>query len=189
VTNDPDVFDLSQDREARTAQNEVSKKPLVMRFHSNHEPIALSPELPLSALAPLRRIDSTIAIMLRSVVDAARDTDAEARWNATELVIDLIAANPTLPIDVIDVIRDIATNLLGEAGYEALMAASPSVQDCASLAKRIFAYYGVGLGESSPSSDSSEGGSETSSSTSSGTAEGSTPAVSSSTPESPASSA
>jgi len=189
VTDSPEVYDLSARREARAARSEMKRKPLVLRFSPDFPDVVLATEFPLDILAPLRRIDTDLALMVRQAVTAARGTDADARWNATELVIDLLAANPALPVTTIEVIVEIAKNLLGEEGFKSLLAARPTGPDCADIAKRVFAHYGVGLGESSSSSDSSTNDSGTSKPTSLTTTTDSTPVVSSSTPESPGSSA
>ena len=91
-------------------------------------------------------------------------------------------------MNALDTFRQVAANLLTEDGLAALLANRPSGQDVAFLIKGVFRFYGVTLGEASPSSDSSTGDSGGTSSGTSSTTSDSTPATSGPTPEIPASS-
>jgi hypothetical protein len=180
------VIDLDHERKQRAAEREGKRQPLPIRLGG--QVIAELPvELPVDVLAPLRNLDDSLTLILRTSMQMVKaDADAQAKWDGTELIVDLLAANPTLPTDVLDVIRKVAENLLSPEGVAAFLAFRPSPEDMTALAKGVFRFYGVTLGESLPSSDSSTDSGRTSSGTSSGTSE-STPEVSGTTPESPVS--
>jgi hypothetical protein len=158
-------LDLDQMRESRAAQREGQKASLPIRI-GGQVIATLEPELPLSVITPLREIDDTIALVIRQAMTLATNKEAGAKWEASSLVIDMLAATPDLPVKVVEVIDKISRNLLGDSGVEQFMAARPSLPDIAALAKGILAYYGVSLGEASPSSDSSTDGGGTSPTTS-----------------------
>lgn len=165
-------LDLDAERKRRAAQREGQKadQPIIV----GGQTIAILPvELPIDVLAPIRDMDEDITLLLRSVVKAAQTESGRA--DAQALFLDLLAANPTLPQNLLDTIQKIARNLLTDAGYQALVAAHPTREDLAYLAGGIMKFYGLTLGESSPSSDSDTGGGTTSSTTSPTTSEGSTP--------------
>lgn len=171
-------FDLDAERQSRTAQREGAKQPFPIRIGG--KVIAVLPvELPLSVITPLRMIDDTIALVLRQAMTLATNKEAGAKWEASELVIDMLSTSPDLPIKVIEVADQISRNLMTTEGLDAFMAAAPSLQDIAALAKAVFRFYGVSLGEPSPSSESStdDGGTSptTSSTTSDSTPEASGP--------------
>lgn len=169
MSDTPIGLDLDAQREDRAAAREGSNEawPIII---GGNVVATLPVELPIDVFAPLRSIDSDIALLLRTAMDQARreqsDSAAASRWDATGLVIDLLASNPDLPTTVVDVVTKVASNLLGEEGLAAFMATRPSGQDVAALVQGVFVYYGVSLGESSPSSDSQETGGETSNQTS-----------------------
>jgi hypothetical protein len=140
--------------EARAAQQEGAGTTLPVVIGG--ETIAHLPaEWPLELLAPLRRIDESIALLIRQALQLVQSNDPNNQMAATQLVVDLLASNPNLPTELLDVVADLGKNLLGPGGYEKFLAAHPSKEDVAVLAKGIFEFYGVGLGESLPSSDSS----------------------------------
>jgi hypothetical protein len=182
------VIDLDAERQRRAAEREGKREPLPIRLGG--EVIALLPvELPIDVIAPLRDLDESITLLLRSAMKMQRAENPADRLDATELIIDLLAATPSLPLDVLDVIKRSAIALLSHEGYERLMAQALTTPDLAFLAKSVFAFYGVTLGESSPSSDSSTGdGGETSNTTSKPTSADSTPEASGPTPAIPGSS-
>lgn len=181
-----DVIDLDKARKQRAAEREGKQQSLPIRV-GGQVVAELPVELPVDVLAPLKDLDESITLVLRTSMKMyGADADARARWDGTELIVDLLAANPTLPVDVLNVLRKVAVNLLSESGYDALMASRPSPEDLSYLAKGVFRFYGVTLGEVSPSSDSSTDSGRTSSTTSSVTSE-STPEVSGTPQESPAS--
>jgi hypothetical protein len=159
-------LDLDQERQVRAAQREGSKKPWPIRI-GGRVICVLPVELPFEVITPLRAIDDTIALVLRQAMTLATNKDAGAKWEASELVVDMLASSPDLPVKVVEVIQQISTNLLTQEGVDLFMAAKPSTNDIAALAKGVFRYYGVSLGEASPSSDSSTDGGGTSPTTSS----------------------
>jgi hypothetical protein len=167
MTDELDVLDLDAARKSRAAQREAKDQPQPIVFGG--EVVAYLPvELPLNVIAPLREIDDTIAIVIRQALALAKNTDdARARWEASELVVDMLAATPDLPIKLVDVVTKIAVNLLTQEGLDAFMAVRPSIQDIAAFVKGVFRHYGVSLGEALPSSDSPTGDGGTSLSTSS----------------------
>jgi hypothetical protein len=174
-------LDLDALRDARTAQREGQKKPLPIRM-GGQVICTLPVELPLSVITPLREIDDTIALVIRQAMTLATNKEAGAKWEASSLVIDMLAATPDLPVKVVEVVESISRSLLTDSGVEQFMAAKPSLPDIAALAKGILAYYGVSLGEASPSSDSSTDGGGTSPTTSN-TNSDSTPEASGQTQE------
>jgi hypothetical protein len=181
MSTDLDFLDLDADRQSRAAAREGRGQGLPVRVGG--ETIAVLPaELPLDVLSPLREIDEDLALMLRSVMQATQGTGQTAT-EATNLVIDLLVANPHLPTKVLDTAVQISKNLLTDAGYERFMAARPSREDIAFVAKGVFRFYGLSLGEASASSDSSGDGGGTSKPTSPTTTPDSTPEGSTSTPD------
>lgn len=169
------AIDLDAERGRRAAEREATGATAPIRIGG--ETIAVLPaELPLDVLTPLRRLDSEITLILRSVMTLMNQSaEARERWDATSLLVDVLAANPALPTTVLDVIEDMATRLLGEQGLNSLIAARLTREDVSFLAKNVFKFYGVTLGESGPASLSSteeeESGGETSKPTSSTTTE------------------
>lgn len=185
-TNDLDVIDLDAERERRTAQNEGQRKAKPIRMGGVD--IAVLPvELPIEVIAPLQDLDESITILLRQAMQVQKASTSVEKWDGTELIIDLLAATPSLPLDVVNVIKRSAIVLLTQEGYERLVAQRLSVPDVVYLAKSVFRYYGVTLGEASTPSDLSVGDGATSSTTSSTTSD-STPVPSGGAPTSPASS-
>lgn len=146
-------IDLDNDRQRRAAAREVSEGPPI-RFGG--EVIATLPtELPLPVLAPLRKLDEEITLLLRQVMTVMNGSaEARERWDATSLVVDILAANPTLPTTVVDVIAEMGALLLTQDGWDALMAQGLTREDFTFLAGRIMGFYGFTLGELSPPSPS-----------------------------------
>ena len=177
--NYPEVLDLDAERKTRAAEREGKQRPLPIRFGG--EEIAVLPvELPIDVLAPLRNLDGDLTLILRQAMQSRNSGDTGP---TTDLVVDVLASNPALPVTALNTLSQVAKNLLTEEGFERLVAQRPSGQDYAALAKGVFRFYGLSLGEASPSSDSStdEPG-ETSPGTSSTTST-STPEGSGTTPE------
>ncbi len=179
--NDSAGYDFDKERSARAAEHEGAGIEFPIRL-GGKVICVLPPELPLAVFAPVRTLDQDITMMLRSVVTAAKSKDAAAREQSTDMVIDLLAANPALPVSALNVVGEVAKNLCGEEGYAALLDARLSKEDVVGLAKAVMAFYGVTLGEASAPSGSPEGSGPTSSGTSSVTS-GSTPEVSGPAPE------
>lgn len=171
-----EVLDLDADRQRRAAEREGRGDTLPIKV-GGQVVATLPPELPIDVLTPLRDIDEDIALLLSTVMRTATAegrTQQQALWETTGIVVDMLVSNPRLPVTVLDVIQKIAARLLTEEGFAALMAARPSREDLGFLAKHIFLFYGVSLGEASRPPDSSPNGGPTSSTTSSSTS-GSTP--------------
>jgi hypothetical protein len=184
------TIDLDAERQRRAAEREVSgdTMPIIL---GGTTVASLPSELPITALAPLRRLDEEITLLVRAAIDMWREEgNPQARWDATSLIIDILASNPKLPTTAIEVVEEMGRRLLTSEGFDALMAVGLTREDLGFLVGRILTFYGVSLGESSPPSDSSTvGGGETSSTTSEALA--STPETSSEpqpapvTPEAP----
>lgn len=185
--SDLEALDLDLARQQRAAEREGKKRDLPLRVGG--QTIAVLPvELPVDVLAPLRTLDGDLTLLLREAVQSAKNGGDTVNWDITELVIDLLANNPRLPMNFLDTIRDVAKNLLTEEGLNALIEQRPSGQDVAFLIKGVFRFYGLTLGEASPSSDSSTDASGGTSSGTSSTTSTSTPEGSGQTPQIPASS-
>lgn len=184
-------IDLDAERETRAAEREVKADTFPIRFGG--EVVAHIPtELPLDVLAPLRTLDASITILLRSIVTAMRQTEAaQQRMDAAELIVDVLAATPSLPTDIVEVVTEMGRRLMGTEGLDAFLSKRPSVRDVVTLVTRLAPFYGLTLGESRPSSPSSteEDGSdgETSKPTSLGTTPASTPEDSGLVPVAPVS--
>lgn len=179
VVDDFSVIDLDAERKNRAAKREGKNQPLPIRIGG--DTIATLPvELPIDYLEPLRGLDQDLTIVLRSIVQSVRASDQSERLDEMDMIIDVLAANPALPVTVLDTITEVAKNVLTVEGFGLLMSQHPSAQDLAALAKGVFRFYGVSLGESLAPSGSSTGSGETSKTTSS--IEGSTSETSTPTP-------
>lgn len=168
--NTIDVIDLDAERNARAAAREGRGEALPIRF-GGAVVATLPVELPIDVFAPVRTLDESLTMVLRSAMQAFKAETQERRVDQTEMVIDLLAANPDMPVAVLDAIKQIAVNLLAQSGYDALMAARPTGQDIAALLKGVFRFYGVSLGEALPPSGSSTNDGETSNTTSGSTSD------------------
>lgn len=176
-------LDLDAARKQRAAEREGKKRDLPIRL-GGQDIATLPVELPVDVLAPLRNLDGDLTLLLReAMATTKRGDDATARWDATELVVDILASNPRLPVTALDTFGQVAKNLLGEDGFAALMEQRPTGQDVAFLVKGVFRFYGLTLGEASPSSDSSTDDSGRTSSGTSSTTSDSTSVDSGTTPE------
>lgn len=164
--NQPDDdlgFDLNLDS-LRSARREAAPRTPGLRISG--ERIPLPPELPLDVLEPLTRIDMDISVLIRQVLDARRAGGEQANETMLGAIIDMIVVNPQLPQDLIEAVKEMGRRLLGPAGYELLVGFRPTIADIGVIARYVMTQYGVGLGEASPSSDSSEGTGTTSKPTS-----------------------
>ena len=196
MTATPDLdfnigIDLDAERDRRSQENEARARTVPIKFGG--EVVAHVPtELPLDVLAPLRRLDEEVSLLLRTVTTAMSSPEARDRWDATSLVIDILAANPKLPTTLIDVLEDMTSRLLTEDGRKALMAHRPTMPDLVFLGRGLLGLYGLNLGESQPSSDSrteeAKDAGTTSTPTLPTTTQDSTSEASGDAPESPASS-
>lgn len=182
------LIDLDAERAKRAAEREG--KGIDGGIRLGGQIIATLPvELPVDVLAPLQTIDTSITLILRSAMSAYKaqgEGDAAAAWDSTQLIVDLLALTPTLPTDMIAVLHQCGENLFGTEGYTALRNAHLSLPDVGVLAKGVFAFYGMTLGEASTSPESSENDGATLSSTSPDTSD-STPEGSTATETTPTS--
>lgn len=157
-----EMIDLDADRERRASQRETGDDGLPIKM-GGKVVATLPPEFPLDVLEPLRTIDQDITLVIRQAFQMQQGNDPMA---AASLLVDLLASNPNLPSQLLDVLNESATRLLGADGMAALKDFKPSGPDIAALARGVSRYYGFSLGESSESSDSQETGGETSKRTS-----------------------
>jgi hypothetical protein len=173
-------LDLDSERKQRAAQREGAGEPLPIVLGG--EVIATLPsELPVDVLAPLRLLDADLTLILRQAMQASMNQGSVG--DVTELVVDVIAQNPALPMTALDTFGEVAKRLLTDEGFAKLLANRPSPQDYAALVKGVFRFYGVTLGEASPSSASPTGDAGETLSGTSSTNSASTPEDSGTTPE------
>lgn len=175
-----DLLDLDAHRAAR---REARGRTPRLRIGGNVYDLPV--EFPLDVLAPLLDVNLDLGLIAKVLLDAMDGDDPEGQREAIGLVLDLLITNPTLPTEAIEAAQNIARNLLGDDAYAALIDSRPSREDLSALVRGLIRLYGVSLGESSPSTDSSSSGGETSNETSSSTTE-STPETSGEAPETPA---
>jgi hypothetical protein len=186
-------IDIDDERRRRAAAREGQGRP------SEGVPIkagggvaaTLPHEFPLGALAPLRDLDEEITIVLRAIMQAWRAGAANTgvTLDAASLIVDMLAVNPRLPTSLLDVLTRISVNVVGQEGFDRLMAANLSREDYGFMLGKVMGFYGLSLGESSvPSGTATEGTGEPSSLTSPASTTDSTPAVSGDTPTTPTSS-
>ncbi len=159
-------FELDLDA-ARTGRREGGKKVPSLRISGTRYELPV--ELPVDVLAPLTEVNMDVSLLIRQVLDArneAVENGAAANEAILDAVVNMLIANPNLPTELVDAVKTMASRLLGDEGYAALVAYRPTVGDLGAIAKHLGRQYGVGLGEASPSSDSSEGTGTTSNPTS-----------------------
>ncbi|MBG0818256.1 hypothetical protein [Planomonospora sp. ID82291] len=119
----------------------------------------LPQELPLDVLEPLTEIDVDIALIFRTAIDSFKSQDPDAATvSVLDTLIDLLVMNKNLPDEVLEAAKKIGRRLLTDEGYEAFLAARPSVSDVIALVKGLMNIYGLRLGESPTSSATSSGG-------------------------------
>ena len=158
-----DDFELDLDG-SRSARVEVTDEPRVVRIGGLL--LEVPAELPLDVLEPLTTINVDISVLIRQVLDARNS--AGAQEEILGAVVDMLMVNPSLPTEVIDCAKTMAQRLFGDEGYAHLVEQRLYLKDVGLLVKWLMRRYGVGLGEASPSSDSSEGTGTTSKPTSPG---------------------
>lgn len=168
IQRDPDEFGLNLNLDsARAARAETKKAPTVT---IGGRALTLPAELPLEVLDPLTTLNVDISLLIRQVMDARAAGGDRAQEDIVSAVIDMLVVNPSLPTDVIAAVKEMTRRLFGEDGYVHLAAQRLTITDIGVLAKWIMRRYGVGLGEASRSSDSSEDSGTTSKPTSPGEA-------------------
>jgi hypothetical protein len=161
MANAPDVFDLDAARteraRTRAARREGRGDTQRIRF-GGQEIAVLAAEFPLDVLEPFTDVNVDLALLVRQAIDLASAEGASAQLSTLDMIVSVLAANPNLPREVLDAIRECGRRLLGEDGYNAFVGQRPTPWDVAALAKNLMDWYGVSLGESSsPSALSSAG--------------------------------
>lgn len=173
------TLDLDAERaaraEARAARHEGRDDEMTIRLGG--KPIAVvAAEFPMSVLEPLMGVNVDVAYLVRAFSQILGKKGGDADQAAIGLLFDVLAANPRLPHEIVEAIKEMTRRVLTPEGYDALCELNPTPWDGAALAKGLMAWWGVSLGESQASLPPSEGG-ETSKATSNGTTS-STPAAS-----------
>ncbi|GAA3614583.1 hypothetical protein GCM10022419_119720 [Nonomuraea rosea] len=136
------MLDLDAARAERTAAGD----PFPLRFRGQIS-CTLPPELPLDALEPLTEIDVDIALIFRTAIDAFKGQDADAATvSVLDTVIDLLVMSKKLPDEVLEAVKKIGRRLMGDQGYEAFIAAHPSVPDVIASARACSASTGSAWG-------------------------------------------
>jgi hypothetical protein len=159
ATTPTTTFDLDDDARTRAAAREGRGDSVTFRFRG--ETYALPVELPIDVLEPVRTLD--IGALLVAIVP-----DEKGEVSVSE-ILSLLIRNPTLPTDVTTAIGEAMRRLFGEDQYARFWAARPSVHDLRALAQKLGSAYGVSLGESTRSPDTSGAGGATLSQTSDAT--------------------
>jgi hypothetical protein len=184
-----EVFDLSSARadraRARAARREGRGDTLKICF-GGEEIAEIGAEFPLDVLSPLQDVNLDLALLVRQALDLMNAEGTEEQVAVVSFIVDVLAANPSLPTELITAIGEMGKRLLGPEGYAAFLAQRPTPWDIAALATHLMNWYGVSLGESSGSSTPVTGGG-TSNPTSNPTSE-STPEISGGIPATPDSS-
>ncbi|MFF4777520.1 hypothetical protein ACFY05_32155 [Microtetraspora fusca] len=174
----PEVVDLAAKRAARAAARAAKREGRgdVLRLQYGDVLIAeLEPEFALDVLEPLQDVNVDLALLVRQALVMMSATDQETSGMAAiSYVVDVLAANPDLPKELIEAVKEMGRRLLGEAGYAAFVGMRPTPWDVADLISALVGWYGVGLGESSQPTTPSDGG--TTSPTTSAPISDSTPA-------------
>lgn len=183
MADDPNVFDLGHARAARLEGGGRTKQ-----LRLNGELVAeLPPELPIDVFSPLQEVDTDLSMLahgIRSILTAQGDQQQQGQ--ALDLLVDLMVATPNLPQQLITAIHHMGTRLMGDDGYQRLLAQRLSGHDIGDLVKALGRWYGVTLGESERSSAPSADGGNSSAISNGGT--DSTPEGSTSSPATPDSS-
>jgi hypothetical protein len=158
--------------EQRNARREGRGEDVQVKFNGNV--YSLPAELPSEVFDPLLDMKEDLAGIVRAVATVA----AKANAQTVEVVMRVLTEHPTLPVQVIDILRGSLITLFGLEQWERFQASRPSINDIFALFMGLSRMYGVGLGEASGSSASSESDGANSQPTTSSSTE-STPDVSS----------
>ncbi|AWI32687.1 hypothetical protein [Streptomyces tirandamycinicus] len=138
-------------------------------------------ELPAAALTPLLSKELDLMGLLGDLV---RSQNGGSTWQMLELLFQ----RRDLPSNFLDALDAVFGELLGKEAFERFQSVKPSVPAYFRLTVGLAKLYGVELGKLFGLGASSESDGETSSPTSADSTTGSTPEVSGSVPDSPASS-
>jgi hypothetical protein len=152
---------------ARAARHEGRSDTLPVVFGGTTI-ATLAAEFPMSVLEPLTALNVDIAHIVRATVQMLTISEQEQRTASIALVVDVLAANPTLPNELIGAVKEMGRRVLGVDGYAAFVAQSPTWWDTRDLIQGLLSWFGVSLGESQPAPESSSDG-ETLNQTSNGT--------------------
>lgn len=133
-------------QQAAAARREVTIGPEPVIF-GGQEIAVLPAELPVAVWEPLVAV-RYLPLLLRKLLEASTGQGSD-QAEAMGLVIDVLAAEPALPLDLVEAVREMGRRLLGEDGYAAFAGCAPSPQDVAALARFAWGKYfgGGGLGE------------------------------------------
>lgn len=156
-----DVLDLDEERIERArvrAARRAGRGDRLLIRSKGVDIAVVEAEFPLDVLAPFVDVNVDLALLVRQAIDLAQAEGATQQLGTLDMIVSVLAANPQLPQEVIDAAREAARRLLGEAGYETLLAQRPTPWDIAALIRRLLGWYGVSLGESSSPSTDSGGG-------------------------------
>lgn len=175
--------------DARAARAGATGEDFPLRFR-RRQICMLPAELPLDALEPLLNVQVDLPLILRTALDAVKagEDGTKAFLAVLDMVVDLVVMNKDLPAELLAAVKAVGRRVMGDDGYEAFVQARPSINDVIALIKGLGGKWGVGLGESSPSSTGSPS-STTSTPTSAATSTDSTSTESGVNPAIPASSA
>ncbi|GIH95441.1 hypothetical protein ACFFMN_23025 [Planobispora siamensis] len=154
----PETVDIAARRAARAKARAARREGRgeMLRLQCGDVFIAdLGPEFPIDVLEPLQDLDLDLPLLIQQALTMLGQTagndnrvDAEA---AMEFIVGVLAGNPNLPTQVVAMIKEMTRRLLSDAGYEAFLSIRPTPWDITDLASTLFSWYGVGLGESAPS--------------------------------------
>lgn len=161
MTSAPRELDLDAARReraaARAAQHEERGETLPVRFGGGV--IAILPaEFPLDVLSPLQDVNVDLALLVRQAMDVINAGDRGQQTASLGMLVDVLAANPNLPAELLGAIKKMGEKLLGAEGYAMFLEQRPTPWDIGALVTNISSWYGVSLGESSSPSESSTGG-------------------------------
>ncbi|MEV8634275.1 hypothetical protein AB0395_21730 [Streptosporangium sp. NPDC051023] len=120
----------------------------------------LAAEFPLDVLEPLQDLNVDLPLLISQALQLFSKTSDDTVSNeaALEFIVGVLATNPDLPKEIVSMVQEMARRLFGEDGYATFVATRPTPWDVADLATLLFSWYGVGLGESSPSTTPSPAG-------------------------------
>lgn len=154
-TPPPDVFDIYDSRADRARQRAARREgrgdTLAIRF-KGADVATLEAEFPLDVLEPLQRVNVDVTLLVRQAMDLAKAEGSDEQMAMLGFIVDVLAANPELPKELVGAVKEMARRLFGQQGYEALVTQRPTPWDIGALIGRLMGWYGVNLGESSGSS-------------------------------------
>lgn len=136
--------------EARNARREGRSDTVDVKFHG--ETFTLPSELPSEVFDPLLDMQEDLAGIIRAVAQVAGKANVEM----TQVVGRVLQEHPSIPVKVVNILRESLHSLFGDEQWDKFNALKPSINDIFSLITGLGRMYGVGLGEASGSSASSE---------------------------------